>query len=200
MRLRLLVISLCGLVVGSFLAWQLLSSPPTAAPPVTQTTGKALIGGPFSLVDHTGKRVTDRDFRGRKTLVYFGFTSCPDVCPSGLQAISAALDLLGPKGEVITPLFISVDPDRDTPAKLAEYVKSFHPRLVGLTGSPEEIAATAKAYRVYYKKVPDQATPGAYSVDHTSFLYLMDENGEFVRHFTHPLDPGKLAAELAKSL
>ena len=200
MRPRLLVVSLCGLALGAFLGWLLVSNPGTGVPATSQSTGKALIGGPFSLVDHTGKRVTDRDFRGRKTLVYFGFTSCPDVCPSGLQAIAAALDSLGARAGNVTPLFITLDPDRDTPAKLAEYVKSFHPRLVGLTGSAEDIAAAAKAYRVYYKKIPDPITPGAYSVDHTSFLYLMDENGEFIRPFTHPADASKLAVELAKSL
>ena len=165
-----------------------------------QSTGKALIGGPFSLVDHTGRRVTDKDFLGKKTLVYFGFTSCPDICPSGLQVMAAALDALGRKGDVITPLFITVDAERDTPEKLSQYVQSFHPRLIGLTGTPDEVTAAAKAYRVYFKKVADEKVPASYSVDHSSFFYLMDEQGQFVRHFAFPIDAATLAAELAKSL
>ena len=199
MHSRLISIILIGLAAGGLAAWLIVSGPNDGVP-ATETTGQALIGGPFSLIDHTGKRVTEKDFLGRKTLVYFGFTSCPDVCPTGLQAIAAALDQLGAKGEAITPLFITVDAERDTPAKMSEYVKSFHPRLVGLTGSPGEVAAAAKAYRVYYNKVADPKTPGAYSVDHVALFYLMDEKGVFVRHFTHPIEATKLAAELAKSL
>jgi protein SCO1/2 len=163
-------------------------------------TGTALIGGPFSLTDHTGKAVTEKDFRNRKTLVFFGFTSCPDICPSGLQVMAAALDKLGPKADQLVPLFVTVDPERDTAEKLAQYVKSFHPKLIGLTGTEEQVKAVAKAYRVYFKKIPDEKTPGAYTVDHSAFFYLMDENGGYVRHFSHSVDPDTLAAELAKSL
>lgn len=166
----------------------------------TVNSGKALIGGPFSLTDHTGKRVTEKDFASTKKLVFFGFTSCPDICPTGLQTIASALDQLGEKSSRIATLFITIDPARDTPEKLAEYVKSFHPRISGLTGSPEEIAAVAKAYRVYFQKVADEKNPGDYTVDHSAFLYLMDENGQYIRHFAHSVDPGTLAAELAKSL
>ena len=165
-----------------------------------QTQGTALIGGPFSLTDHTGKAVTEADFKGRKTLVFFGFTSCPDICPSGLQVMAAALDKLGSKASSLVPLFITVDPERDTAEKLALYVKSFHPSLIGLTGTEEQVKGVAKAYRVYFKKVPDEKTPGAYSVDHSAFFYLMDEKGKYVRHFSHSVDPETLAAELAKSL
>lgn len=198
MNSRIIAVVIAGLAAGGLTAW--IAAPHTPEPPTATATGKALIGGPFSLVDHNGKRVTDRDFRGRKMLVFFGFTSCPDICPSGLQVITAALDELGKKGDSITPVLITVDPERDTPAKLAEYVKNFHPRLVGLTGTTEEVAAAAKAYRVYFRKAPDETTPGAYSVDHTAFMYLMDEEGVFVRHFAHPIEAPKLAAELAKSL
>ena len=114
--------------------------------------------------------------------------------------IAAALDMLGTKADQVTPVFVSVDPERDTPEKMALYVKSFHPRLVGLTGSVEDVAATAKTFRVYFKKIPDEAHPGSYSVDHSSILYLMDENTEYIRHFAHPTDASKLAAELAKAL
>jgi protein SCO1/2 len=146
-------------------------------PSPAEVSGKALVGGPFTLVDDTGKRVTDKDYRGRYMLVFFGFTSCPDICPAGLQLISAALDKLGPKADRVTPIFISVDPERDTPQKLAAYVKNFNPHLVGLTGTPEEIAAVAKAYKVFYQKVANQSSPADYGMDHTSIIYLMDPNG-----------------------
>ena len=195
-RIGLLLVIAAGALAGGLAAVTLLPGSPQG----TASSGKALIGGPFSLVDQTGKRVSDTDFRGRKMLVYFGFTSCPDVCPAGLQVIAAALDTLGAKADKLTPIFITVDPERDPPEKMALYVKSFHPRLVGLSGSSEEVAAAAKAYRVYFKKIPDEQTPGSYSVDHSSFLYLMDEKGEYIRHFTYPIDAGVLAAELAKAL
>lgn len=200
MRPRLMAIVLAGLAIGGMAAWMLRTPHGPAPESGKQVTGKALIGGPFALTDHTGRKVTEKDFLGRKTLVFFGFTSCPDICPSGLQVMSAALDSLGSKADQITPLFISVDPERDTPEKLAAYVKSFHPRLVGLTGTKSEVDAAAKAYRVYYKKAPAAEGSTDYGVDHTSFFYLMDEKGEFIRHFTHPIEAPKLAAELAKSL
>jgi len=170
------------------------------APAQVMSVGKAAVGGPFTLTDHTGRRVTDKDFRGQYMLVYFGFTFCPDVCPSGLQAISATLDQLGPKAEKITPVFISVDPERDTPEQLALYVSSFHPRLVGLTGSPEEIQSVAKAYRVYYNKVKDEKSTAEYTIDHTSIIYLMDPKGEFVTHFTHATPVATMAEKLEKVL
>ncbi len=197
MQRPLLTAILLGLAAGAIGALFLLAVPPGNAP---QTTGTALIGGPFSLVDQTGKRVTEKDFAGHPMLVYFGFTNCPDVCPSGLQVISAALDKLGPKAAGITPLFITLDPERDTVEVMRDYVKSFHPRLVGLTGSPEEIAAVAKAYRVYYKKAADEGAPGNYSVDHSTFMYLMDGEGRFVSHFPHTVAVDALATALEKAL
>ena len=163
-----------------------------------QVTGKALVGGAFTLTDNTGKRVTDQDFRGKYTLVFFGFTSCPDICPAGLQLMAGALEKLGTKAQRITPIFISVDPQRDTPEKLAAYVKNFDPRLVGLTGTPEEIAAVAKAYKVYYAKVPSKERPDDYTMDHTSIIYVMDPKGEFVTHFTPSTSVDDMAAKLDK--
>ncbi len=164
------------------------------------SVGKAMIGGPFSLTDHTGKRVTDQDFRGRFMLVFFGFTFCPDACPSGLQVIAAALDKLGPKAKSVTPILITLDPERDTPAQLASYVKSFHPRLVGLTGTQAEIDAVAKAYRVYAKKVPDPKSTAGYTIDHSTFIYLMGPDGTYVTHFTHATPVDTMAERLAKVL
>jgi len=138
------------------------------------------IGGPFRLVDHTGRPRTDADFRGKLLLVYFGFTYCPDVCPTDLQAIGLALDRLGPAAEAVQPLFITVDPERDTPQVLADYVPMFHPRLIGLSGDAAAVRQAARAYRVYYAKVP--AGEG-YTVDHSGFIYLMDRAGHYVGFF-----------------
>jgi protein SCO1 len=187
-----------GLVIGVVAAVIFLAAPKMGPGTETTSTGKALIGGPFSLLNSEGQRVTEKNFAGHPMLVYFGFTHCPDVCPSGLQVIAAALDKLGPDGENITPLFITLDPERDTPAVLGAYVKSFHKRIVGLSGSLEETTAAAKAYRVYFKKVSDQATPGEYSVDHSTFMYLIDSQGNYRKHFNHAVGVDELAEGLAK--
>lgn len=202
MTSRLLTIAAIGLAAGAIVAAVLLrpAEGPAGQGSQSVSSGKALIGGPFSLIDQTGKRVTEKDFAGKAMLVYFGYTSCPDVCPAGLQVIAAALDKLGNKASKITPVFITVDPERDTPESMAAYVKSFHPSIVGLTGSLAETGAAAKAYRVYAKKAPDERNPGNYSVDHSSFMYLMSGTGEFVRHFPHTISPDQLAEALGKSL
>jgi cytochrome oxidase Cu insertion factor (SCO1/SenC/PrrC family) len=162
-----------------------------------RSMGQVLVGGPFTLTDHTGKRVTDQDFRGKFLLLFFGYTNCPDVCPTALQIMAAALDKLGPNGQRITPVLISVDPEHDTPALLASYVQSFHPRLVGLTGSPEEIDAVTRAYRVYVKKVPDAKSTAGYSIDHSSIIYVMGPDGTYRAHFTHATTPDAMADRLA---
>lgn len=164
------------------------------------TSGKALIGGPFTLTDASGKTVTDQDYRGRYMLVFFGFTGCPDICPAGLQLISAALDKVGAKADKVTPIFISVDPERDTPEKLAAYVKNFNDRLVGLTGTPEQVAAVAKAYRVFYEKMPNESAPAEYGMNHTSIIYLMGPDGEYVTHFTPTTGVDVMAEKLSKLL
>lgn len=158
-------------------------------------SGEALVGGPFSLTNQDGKRVTDQDFRGKYMLIFFGFTFCPDVCPSELQVMSAALDELGPQGDKIQPVFITIDPERDTPEAMKVYVSNFHPRMVGLTGSQADIAAVAKAYRVYYAKAkaPEGAAPEDYLMDHSTILYLMGPDGRFVKHFTYGTDVKTLA-------
>lgn len=163
------------------------------------TTGRALVGGPFELTDHNGRRVTDKDFRGRLMLVYFGFTYCPDICPAGLQVVTAALEKLGTDTNRVVPMFITVDPERDTPEQMKQYVSSFHKTFVGLTGSKEDIAKAAKAYRVYYRKVQDESLSD-YTMDHTSFLYLMDAGGQFITHFPHSISPDKLAERLAAAI
>lgn len=198
MSMRLMFGILIGVLIGAATALTLLAPPaPTNG---SANEGKPLIGGAFALTDTTGKRVTEKDFAGRPMLLYFGYTNCPDICPAGLQIISAALDKLGPQADKLSVLFISLDPERDTPAVLGEYVKSFHPRITGLTGSVEDMTAAAKAYRVYHKKVSLEGSAAQYSIDHTGFMYLMDGRGEYLKHFPHNVPIDKLAEELAKAL
>jgi cytochrome oxidase Cu insertion factor (SCO1/SenC/PrrC family) len=169
----------------------------------TKTTGKASIGGPFELTDHNGNTVTEKSFAGKYTLVYFGYTYCPDVCPTGLTEMSNTLDMLGADAEKIVPIFISVDPARDTPDQLREYASYFHPRLIGMTGTPEQVASVAKAYRVYFAKVESKdadADPDDYSVDHSAVTYLMDPNGEFTQHFSHGTDAETMAKRIKEIL
>ena len=136
------------------------------------------IGGPFSLIDHHGKSVTERDYLGKPTLVFFGFTYCPDVCPTTLFELSNRLKELGAEANKLNALFITVDPERDTPKQLALYVSSFDERITGLSGTPENIAAAMKGYRVYARKIPLDG--GGYTMDHTATIYMMNTKGQFV--------------------
>ena len=158
----------------------------------------AAIGGPFSLTDQNGRTVTEQDLKGKPFLVFFGYTNCPDFCPTTMFEISEVLKKLGPAADRTRALFITVDPERDTPAALKDYVSSFDPHIIALTGEPEAIAAVAKAYRAYYRKVP--LKDGGYTMDHLVLVYLMDKDGRFVSRFKldRPLDAS--AAELRKSL
>jgi protein SCO1/2 len=163
------------------------------------TTGEALVGGPFTLTSHTGERVSDQTFRGKYMLLVFGFTYCPDVCPTELQVVSAALDEMGAKAADIQPLFVTIDPGRDTPQALALYVRNFHPRLVGLTGSEEEIKRIASAYRVYYARAKGGSGTD-YLMDHSSIIYLMDRDGRFLKHFSYSTDATKLAQGITQAI
>jgi protein SCO1 len=156
------------------------------------------LGGPFALQDGDGKVVTDRDFRGRYMLVYFGYTFCPDVCPTTLNDLADAMDKLGAKADRVQPIFITVDPKRDRPDVLKRYVAAFGPRLVGLTGSPEAIADVAKEYRVYYAEHRTGPGPDDYTMDHSSILYLMGPNGRFVAPIRADESGTQMAADLAK--
>lgn len=156
-------------------------------------TNIALIGGPFHLIDQNGQTRSDSDFRGQYLLVFFGFTNCPDVCPTTLSTVTNAMDKLGSDAAKVTPLFITVDPERDTPAVMKAYAANFTPRLVALSGSPDAIAAAAKLYRIYYKKVGEGAD---YSMDHTALLYLMGPDGNYLAHFS----PDATADDIAKDL
>jgi cytochrome oxidase Cu insertion factor (SCO1/SenC/PrrC family) len=139
------------------------------------------IGGPFALIDHTGKLRTDEDFRGKLLLIYFGYSYCPDVCPADLQEIGLAIDGLGAITDAVQPLFITLDPERDTAGHLADDVRLFHPRLIGLTGRTEQIRRVALAYKVYYAKYPPNSPD--YVIDHSSFIYLVDKAGKYIGFF-----------------
>jgi protein SCO1 len=156
------------------------------------------IGGPFTLEDGTGKPVTDKDFRGKYMLVYFGYTFCPDVCPTTLNAVADAMDKLGPAASRIQPLFITVDPKRDTPAVVKQYAAAFGPSIQGLTGTPDQIAAVAKEYRVYYAEHRTGPGPNDYSMDHSSVLYLMSPTGSFIAPVRADESGDEIAANLKK--
>ncbi len=156
------------------------------------------IGGPFELVDGDGKPVTDKTFRGKYMLVYFGYTFCPDVCPTTLNQVADALDRLGAKADRVVPVFITVDPKRDTPAAVKEFAAAFSPRMVGLTGSAEQIGKAARAYRVYYAERRTGPGPNEYSMDHSSILYLMGPDGAFVGPIRAEASGAQMAADLER--
>ena len=192
------LIGLVGLAVSLMAAGPAASQ---AGEPVAAAPFPISFGGPFALVDHDGARRTERDFHGRYLLVTFGYSHCPDICPTGLAEIARALDLLGAAATRVQPLFITVDPARDTPARLKDFVGAFHPRLIGLTGSEAQVAAAARAYRVHRAKVvlPD-AAPGDYLATHGSITYLMDPAGEFVTLFPHGAEAKAMAETIRRYL
>lgn len=163
------------------------------------TDSASMIGGPFQLTDQNGRKRSSDEFRGKLMLIYFGFTYCPDVCPTALTVVTTALDQLGDQADAVVPILVTIDPERDTPAVLKDYVAQFSPRYIGLTGSEREIAQVAKSFRVYYAKSPGSG--GApYLMDHTSLLYLMDQNGRFATHFTHNNRAEDIVAAVRKLL
>jgi protein SCO1 len=201
MRGRFLTVIVAGFLIGALAGAAALIVTRAPTGPEVATTGTALIGGPFTLVGRDGKTVTDRAFRGKYMLVFFGFTHCPDICPAELQVMSAALDALGPKANEIIPIFITLDPERDAPPVVTGYVTNFSPRFVGLTGSPEQIAEAAKAYRVTYSKFQeDETKPGDYSIDHSALVYLMGKDGEYLTHFAYGTPAAKMAETLRRYL
>ena len=162
-----------------------------------ETMGEAAMGGPFALVDQDGKTRRPDDFRGRFMLIYFGYSYCPDVCPTRLAVMADALDKLADANRVV-PVFITIDPARDTPGVLKAYLKAFGPRFVGLTGDVKAVDSAARAYRVFYRRHPLQG--GAYAMDHSSQIYLMGPDGKFVAAYDQTFGPYRLAAELIKHL
>lgn len=164
--------------------------------PASHVVAPEMIGGPFQLIAGDGRAVSDADYRGRWRLMFFGYTHCPDVCPMAMTEISLALDALGPLAARVQPLFVSVDPGRDTPAVLRDFFHALDPRIEGLTGTPEQIAAAARAFRVFYRRVGDGPD---YTIDHSAVIYALDPDGTFAAHFTHET-PGARMAERLRGL
>jgi protein SCO1/2 len=201
MNLKLVLrLVLAVLVIGglTFLAVQIGARRPASAPAVASgpQTGP---GGPFTLVDSAGKPFTQDDLKGRWNIIFFGFTFCPDVCPTTLDTLGRTLDLLGADRDKVRIVFISVDPERDTPAKMAAYLDNpaFPRGVVGLTGTPEQVAATAKAYKVYYEK---EGEGDAYLINHSSISYLMDPSGRFARVLPYGMSPEDLATQVRDAM
>ena len=203
---RALIVFLVGLLVmlggaGAYV-WSLRTGGPDGGAQQANA-GAVQVGGPFELVDHKGQTRTEADFAGQHMLTYFGYTYCPDVCPTSLSVMTQALDLLEEQApEVaakIVPVFVTVDPERDDVSAMASYAEHFHPRMVALTGGPEQIAAAAKAYRVYYRKVEDDSATD-YLVDHSSFIYLMGPDGLYVSHFLHNATAQEIADGLKEQV
>jgi len=165
---------------------------------VSKVAQPAAIGGPFQLTDQNGKAVTDKSLKGKPTLIFFGYTHCPDVCPTSLFEISEVLRALGKDADKVNAVFISVDPERDTPATMKDYLSSFDPHLEGLSGDPAETAKVITSYRVYAKKVPTK--DGDYTMDHTALIYLMDRDGRFVSPFNLKRTPEEAATDLKRYL
>lgn len=189
---RILVV-LAAFVAGAF---ALTAGVMLLAPP--EKTRPSSIGGPFQLVNQEGRTVTDADFRGKPFLIFFGFTHCPDICPTKLFEISEVLNRLGPDAEKVNAIFVTVDPERDTPEKLKLYLSSFHPRISALGGTEQQIEAIKKAYSVYAKRVPLEG--GSYTMDHTAIVYLMDKQGKFIAPFNMERSADAAAADLRRRL
>jgi protein SCO1/2 len=189
-----------GSLLGAGIMYVVLPSAITQPMPQEQaaeTSGSALIGGSFTLTNQNGEIVTEQTFRGQNTLVFFGFSMCPDVCPQALNKVTEALNALpAEQQEKITPIFISVDPERDTPEQLKSYLAPLHPRFVGLTGTEEQLASVRAAYRVYAARAPKADAPDGYVVDHSAIVYWMNPNGQFVKFF----DSEATAAEITQGL
>jgi protein SCO1/2 len=203
-RARVLAVASLFLCGAAGAAGQISTGPP----PNEQTSaaqmmddlmyGRGTVGGPFRLTDQTGRPRSDSEFRGKLMIVYFGYTYCPDVCPTDLMAITQALDALGPAAEGVQPVFITIDPERDSNL-LADYLSAFHRRFVGLTGAPDEIRKVANSYKAFYAKVPDGQGAG-YSIDHTGVIYLMGRDGGYLGFMPPQTNPDRLSEILRKYL
>lgn len=166
--------------------------------PSVVITQAAAPGGPFSLIDHFGQPVTDQSFRGKYLVMVFGYTFCPDVCPTTLNTVAAAVALLGSKAQAVQPLFVTIDPERDTAAVLAEYVAAFDPRLVGLTGSPAQIRQVTRDYRVYVSKV--ETGDDAYPIDHSAYVYVVGPSGRMLTYLKYDETPQAMATAIERSM
>ena len=164
-------------------------------------SGTPLIGGSFSLTDHNGRTVTDKDLRGRHLLIFFGYTYCPDICPTNLSTMTTALEMLGARAQQIQPAFVTIDPERDNPEQLKMYVSHFHPKLLGLTGTPAQIKQVAQVYRIHAAKADEDPQDAEnYLMDHTSLTYLMGPDGKYKTFFRHGMTAEAMAEKLKTAL
>lgn len=168
--------------------------------PEERSSGEVAIGGSFTLTDQNGNRVSDTQFRGKYMLVFFGFTSCPSICPVGMATLTQAMEQLGDNASKLQPIFITVDPETDTPAQMKKYLANFHPSIIGLTGTLEEIEAAQSAYKVYASKLADKDMTGGYNVDHSGYVYLMGKDGKYLQHFTYDAEPKKLVKDIREAM
>ena len=201
------------LALAIFILWSGNHQPAVKYPPVQETSsGAAAIGGNFTLTDQNGHTIHAADFRGKLMLVYFGYTHCPDICPVSVAGMSKAMDLLGAKADQVAPLFITVDPARDTPAVLKDYLSNFNKHMIGLTGTPEQIKAVAADYKAYFARQgapQDEEKPGqmgahkgnsSYPVNHSGYIYLMDKNGKYLQLFQYNASPSQIAGAINAQL
>lgn len=198
MRIPVLSWVVSVLVLAGLMAWLGTG----ILPHQTNSSGSGAVdvGGAFTLVDGTGTRVTEKHFSGKYMLVFFGFTHCPDVCPTTLALINGAIGKLGKKADMLASLFITVDPERDTPKVVGDYVKHFGNTTIGLSGSPEQIKKTLATFKVYSSKIENENTDMGYMMDHSSFLYLMGPDGKYIAHFPSTLTEQALAEQLASHI
>lgn len=196
-RLRIVIWTvaiLANISLAAAFLFVIRTDPPTGT---INSSGEADLRSRFSLVDHTGRDVTESDYSDRWQLVFFGFTYCPDICPTTLDYVGTTLDLLGPKAQQVAPLFISVDPERDTAEIMAEYVAAFHPLIIGLTGSPGQIAAVADEFKIYYAKLENESAPDGYLMAHSGYIFLMRPDGTFEAVFRESgQEPERFAKEI----
>lgn len=200
--MRIVMLSVAGALIAVIAAaaiWMAFDEPRVELSPMMLNVEGADIGGPFELTAQNGERITSEELIDRPTLIYFGYTFCPDVCPIDVQKMSLAVDMLSDRGIEVRPVFITVDPERDTAEELAEWAASVHPDLVALTGSPEEIRGAAEAYKVYYQKVETEGASG-YLMNHTAFMYLMTPERGITAMFRNDVTPDGLVADIERVL
>lgn len=205
--LRSVIIIVVALAVSALIAWvqvqgykktTMRPASPTIQTKTTPVTG-VKVGGPFTLTDHTGKVFTDKNLRGQYAMIYFGFTFCPAICPTELQKMTVALNQAGPLADKIQPVFITIDPERDTQSVMASYVAQFHPRLTGLTGTPEQIEKVLKAYRIYARKVTDPAM-NDYTMDHSSYIYFLNPAGDVIGLYGANSKPSEITEAIRQNI
>lgn len=203
---HIVLLSFLGVAIGIAAAWYQVNNEAGASnvfariePASGAVMAGSEIGGPFTLINHQGEPVTEQNFRESYKLVFFGFTHCPEICPAELQKITTAMKALGPEGEAVQPIFISVDPERDTPAVMKDYLSAFHPRIVGLTGTREQIRAVEESYKVYAAKV-EGVSPGSYTMNHSSFTFFLTPEGELIDLFSAADTPSDMVKVIMQAI